>query len=143
MRFPAVLGGNPALWLLRFSGVDVQGGPMGRATLPPPSILTEACCFGWPGWGGRWGCPVSHPSLLDLLARASPGSEELCLWTRDRLEWQTRGPRGGVGAPRGSLSFPISGRWRLIIWEEAFFCFLCHEHMEVKTRSVTVAQKKS
>lgn len=38
---------------------------------------------------------------------------------------------GVLVAPQGSLSFPISGRWRLIIREEAFFCFLYQEHMEV------------
>lgn len=35
------------------------------------------------------------------------------------------------GPVQGPLRLPISRKWRFIIREVAFFCFLCHEHMEV------------
>lgn len=47
-----------------------------------------------------------------------------------------RPPSWMVGDPRGfptqeSLGVPVTRRWRFIIREVAFFCFLCQEHMEV------------
>lgn len=49
---------------------------------------------------------MSHPSLLDLSARASPGSEELCLRTRDRLGAADAGTSGWGGGSPGIPQFP-------------------------------------
>lgn len=98
---------------------------------PPPLffLFTETRCPG--GRGGEAGraLGVSHPRPQDNSTRASRSCYKLCLKLGAALGL---GGGGLVGRPTwGPLSLPISRRWRFILREVAFFCFLCHEHMEV------------
>lgn len=78
--------------------------------------------------GRQVGLP-GFPLPPDNLTRASRGVENS---VSDGGPPSTEMVVGFVGGPvQGPLGFPISRRWRFITREVAFFCLLCHEHMEV------------
>lgn len=73
--------------------------------------------------------PPTPPPTPDNLSGASRGCYRPYLGRGATLGLDGEGPV--EGPTQGPLGLPISRRWRFIIWEVAFFCFLCHEHMEV------------
>lgn len=110
--------------------------PRGRLQLPetplPPSfsILTEGHCPG--GKGGEAGGALGAPPPPPTGPRARTVYLELPRAARNSASGGGRPSGWRVGGPaQEPLGLPVSRRWRFIIGEVAFFCFLCREHMEV------------